>query len=122
MASCYDYTCLGCARRVSCLAGLACVCCGFGHWAVALLAATWAIVVALSRAVMGRHYLGDVTAGLLLGIVSTAVITKVSTAQPIAFAWNLIWLQKEKGSGTGKGKEKGGAGSLEQVRWVGQKG
>jgi len=27
---------------------------------------------------MGRHYLGDVVAGLLVGCVTTAIVTKVS--------------------------------------------
>lgn len=37
---------------------------------ITLLAAvtTWALVVALSRCMMGRHYLSDVIAGLLLGV------------------------------------------------------
>lgn len=65
------------SARVSCLAVLACVCCLPHHWAFALLAGLWAVAVALSRAVMGRHYLGDVLAGLLLGIVSAGVVTRV---------------------------------------------
>jgi membrane-associated phospholipid phosphatase len=36
------------------------------------------MVTALSRALMGRHYLGDVAAGLIVGFVTTAIITKVS--------------------------------------------
>lgn len=35
-------------------------------------------MTALSRALMGRHYLGDVVAGLLVGFVTTAIVTKVS--------------------------------------------
>ena len=27
---------------------------------------------------MGRHYLGDVIAGLLVGVATTAIVTKVS--------------------------------------------
>ena len=35
------------------------------------------MVTALSRALMGRHYLGDVMAGLLVGVATTAIVTKV---------------------------------------------
>lgn len=39
----------------------------------------WGLLTALSRAFMGRHYLGDVVAGLVLGLATTAVVTKVRT-------------------------------------------
>ena len=37
----------------------------------------WALTVAMSRCLMGRHYLSDVIAGLLVGLVTIGVITKV---------------------------------------------
>lgn len=70
--------------RVSCLAALACVLLGAHHWALAAGAVLWAVVVAVSRAAMGRHYLGDVTAGLLLGLVTAATVTRVGTAAAAA--------------------------------------
>ena len=40
-------------------------------------AAGWAVTVAFSRCVMGRHYLSDVIAGLLLGVLTVALVTQV---------------------------------------------
>lgn len=40
-------------------------------------AAGWAATTALSRAAMGRHYLGDVLAGLAVGALNVALLTKV---------------------------------------------
>lgn len=45
--------------------------------ALAILTTVWALTVAGSRAAMGRHYVGDVLAGLLLGLVTTATLGKV---------------------------------------------
>ena len=45
--------------------------------ALAILTTLWALSVAMSRAAMGRHYVGDVLAGLLLGLVTNATIGKV---------------------------------------------
>lgn len=42
-------------------------------WALSL----WGAVVALSRALLGRHYLGDVCGGAVVGLLNTALITKV---------------------------------------------
>jgi hypothetical protein len=39
--------------------------------------AVWALTTALSRAAMGRHYLSDVLAGLLLGAVTVGIVTRV---------------------------------------------
>ena len=39
--------------------------------------AGWALTTALSRAAMGRHYLSDVLAGLLLGVVTVGIVTRV---------------------------------------------
>lgn len=44
---------------------------------ICTLVLAWGTLTALSRAFMGRHYLGDVVAGLLLGLGTTAVVTKV---------------------------------------------
>ncbi|PSC70048.1 choline-phosphate cytidylyltransferase 2 [Micractinium conductrix] len=38
--------------------------------------AGWALATALSRAAMGRHYLSDVLAGLLLGVATVALVTR----------------------------------------------
>lgn len=47
---------------------------------VCLLAAVWGIATAASRAAMGRHYVGDVCAGIPLGILTVAIVTKVKLA------------------------------------------
>lgn len=47
------------------------------HTLLCLAAVVWALVTASSRAMMGRHYVGDVLAGALLGVMTTAVITQV---------------------------------------------
>ena len=59
------------------VAAFACV--YFSHWSnlVCILAAIWAIFTALSRAAMGRHYIGDICAGMPLGLLTVAVVTKV---------------------------------------------
>lgn len=41
-------------------------------------AGVWALTVAFSRCVMGRHYLSDVIAGLMLGVLTVALVTQVS--------------------------------------------
>ncbi|BDA46452.1 probable phospholipid phosphatase 6 [Coccomyxa sp. Obi] len=43
-------------------------------WALPIM--LWGLVTAFSRCLMGRHFLGDVLAGLLVGVLTTAVITK----------------------------------------------
>ncbi len=48
---------------------LAVVAIGMGPGWLALLLAIWAPLVALARAAMGVHYLSDVLAGMLLGVV-----------------------------------------------------
>jgi membrane-associated phospholipid phosphatase len=45
--------------------------------ALAQAVGAWALAVALSRCLMGRHFLGDILAGLLVGIMTTAVVTQV---------------------------------------------
>ncbi len=39
------------------------------------MAAIWAVLVALSRVVLGRHYATDVLGGLVLGVTVTAIST-----------------------------------------------
>lgn len=46
-------------------------------WAVPIV--VWGLVTAFSRCLMGRHFLGDVLAGLLVGVLTTAVVTQVWT-------------------------------------------
>lgn len=41
------------------------------------LAIIWALLTGFSRAVMGRHYICDVLAGLLAGTCTTALVTQV---------------------------------------------
>lgn len=63
--------------RVSYIAAYALVCTAHYSVLLSLLAVGWAVVTAFSRATMGRHYLGDVVCGVLLGLVTTAIVTKV---------------------------------------------
>jgi membrane-associated phospholipid phosphatase len=44
--------------------------------ALAAAAAAWAATLALSRCAMGRHYLGDVAAGLALGVATAGAVTR----------------------------------------------
>lgn len=46
------------------------------HHPLNLVVVIWAITVALSRCMMGRHYCSDVFAGLLLGYGTTWLLTK----------------------------------------------
>jgi membrane-associated phospholipid phosphatase len=45
---------------------------------LAAAAAVWGLTVALSRCVMGRHYLSDVVAGILVGVVTVGLVTQVN--------------------------------------------
>ncbi len=65
--------------RVSYVAAYTMVCLAQHSLLLNLLVCGWAVITALSRALMGRHYIGDVVVGLLLGILTTAVVTKVVT-------------------------------------------
>lgn len=47
------------------------------HAYAVYVACVWALTVAFSRCVMGRHYLTDVIAGLVLGIITVCILTKV---------------------------------------------
>ena len=56
---------------------LAVVAIGIGPGWLALLLAIWAPLVALARAAMGVHYLSDVLAGMLLGVVMGLLVGAV---------------------------------------------
>ena len=59
------------------VAVFACVYCYKWSILLCLLAAAWGVATALSRAAMGRHYLGDICAGMPLGVLTVAFVTKV---------------------------------------------
>lgn len=63
--------------RASFLALYALIWLSGSHLPLAIAATVLGLTIALSRCLMGRHYLGDVVAGLLLGIATTAVVTQV---------------------------------------------
>ncbi|GAB4815928.1 hypothetical protein N2152v2_002974 [Parachlorella kessleri] len=65
-----------------------------------LIALAWAVTTALSRAAMGRHYLGDVLAGLLVGVLNVAILTRVRVG--VRYGWMM-------------GVEKGALGLLHKV-------
>lgn len=56
-----------------------CITVGADHVGMKLVALTcvWAVILGLSRCLMGRHYLGDVLAGMCVGLVTVALLTKV---------------------------------------------
>lgn len=66
--------------RVSFLAAFAAVWLAPRSWLLCFLVATWALATALSRALMGRHYLSDVMAGLALGLMTATLTTRVRLA------------------------------------------
>lgn len=53
-----------------------------GSLPLSILLSFWAVSTAVSRALMGRHYLGDVCVGLLLGFVTMALVSKVHSRLP----------------------------------------
>lgn len=66
----------GHSSRVSFVALLAWVLMGQARPGLCACVAAWALATALSRAAMGRHYLSDVLAGLLLGFVTVGIVTR----------------------------------------------
>ena len=76
----YDMSQTGwCAvRRVTFLATFALMWLHARHTGVALAIVVWATATALSRCLMGRHYLGDVLAGNVTGVATAATLSKVS--------------------------------------------
>jgi hypothetical protein len=69
-------------HRVSFLAAYAVTWLASRSWLLCFLAVTWALATALSRTLMGRHYLSDVAAGLALGLVTALLVTQVRAASP----------------------------------------
>ena len=51
------------------------------HPGAAAGVAAWALALALSRAAMGRHYLSDVAAGLLVGVATTGIVTRCASGR-----------------------------------------
>ncbi|KAK9830845.1 hypothetical protein WJX74_009639 [Apatococcus lobatus] len=66
----------GHASRVVYMAAFASIVAAANGSAMGLATSLWGIVVALSRALLARHYLGDVCAGAVVGLLNTALITK----------------------------------------------
>jgi len=71
----------GHAARASLLAVMAC---GLGPAWFAILIVCWMPFVSLARVAMGLHYLSDVVAGLILGLVVGLLFL---AAQPLLMAW-----------------------------------
>ncbi|KFM24938.1 Presqualene diphosphate phosphatase [Auxenochlorella protothecoides] len=67
----------GHAARVSFIAQFLILCLGRAYPRLSFLAMYWAVSTALSRAAMGRHYLADVAAGLLVGVGTVLLVSKV---------------------------------------------
>ncbi|EIE23953.1 acid phosphatase/Vanadium-dependent haloperoxidase [Coccomyxa subellipsoidea C-169] len=59
-------------------------------WAVPII--VWGLATAFSRCLMGRHFLGDVLAGLLVGVLTTAVVTQGT------FALGGLWIPAAQAS------------------------
>lgn len=53
----------------------------------------WALITALSRAAMGRHYAGDVLAGIFVGFVNVLLLTKVHGSFLCFLAYIMKWFQ-----------------------------
>ncbi|KAL4435432.1 hypothetical protein ABPG77_006194 [Micractinium sp. CCAP 211/92] len=66
----------GHSSRVSFVALLAWVLLGQTRPGLCACVAAWALATAFSRAAMGRHYLSDVLAGLLLGVATVGIVTR----------------------------------------------
>ncbi|KAL3162311.1 hypothetical protein ABBQ32_009998 [Trebouxia sp. C0010 RCD-2024] len=66
----------GHASRAFYVAAFACV--YLRQWSLwlCLLVVIWGITTAASRAAMGRHYVGDVCAGIPLGLFTVAIVTQ----------------------------------------------
>ncbi|MDD5370395.1 MAG: phosphatase PAP2 family protein [Anaerolineaceae bacterium] len=63
---------------------LAVVALGIGPTWFALLIAFWAPLVSVARVMMGVHYLSDIVAGLVIGVIMGVLIL---LAQPLIIAW-----------------------------------
>lgn len=74
------------ACRAAFLALFAAACLADAQPAIATAVVVWGAVVALSRCLMGRHFMGDILAGLLVGVATTAVVTQVCYTEPSFWA------------------------------------
>jgi undecaprenyl-diphosphatase len=63
---------------------LAVVALGIGPTWFALLMVIWAPVVSVARVVMGVHYVSDIVAGLVIGVIMGVLIL---LAQPLLMTW-----------------------------------
>lgn len=64
--------------RASFIALFAAVCWGHTSRPLAAAVLAWGLATAVSRALLGRHFLGDVVAGCCVGAATTAAVTRVS--------------------------------------------
>lgn len=55
-----------------------------------LLLATWSIVVCFSRVLLGRHHVGDILGGIVLGILEYKLMTFLWMTPETAYS--LFWL------------------------------
>ena len=80
----------GLCCRAAYVAAFICMCCAGVSPALCLIVSFWAAIVAVSRAALGRHYAGDVLAGLLVGIINMGFTTR-GTYNPTGF-----WVDAEQ--------------------------
>ena len=52
-----------------------------GNTSFTALILAWGLLTSFSRVLLGRHYLGDVIAGVLLGVVITGLVTQVGETE-----------------------------------------
>ena len=70
--------------RAAYVAAFTCICSAGVSPALCWGVSFWAAIVAVSRAALGRHYAGDVLAGLLVGIINMGFTTR-GTYSPAGF-------------------------------------
>ena len=76
--------------RAAYVAAFVCICCAGTSPPLCWMVSFWAAIVAVSRAALGRHYAGDVLAGLLVGIINMG-FTTCGTYSPAGF-----WVDAEQ--------------------------
>mmetsp|Transcript_31401 Transcript_31401/g.68658 ORF Transcript_31401/g.68658 Transcript_31401/m.68658 type:complete len:198 (+) Transcript_31401:137-730(+) len=64
----------GHSSRCMFIASMAYICIPDTFWF--MVVAAWSVMTAMSRVVLGRHYLGDVTVGSMLGISLAAILSQ----------------------------------------------
>lgn len=67
--------------RAMFIASFACMCMEKGNTSFTALILAWGLLTSFSRVLLGRHYLGDVIAGVLLGVVITGLVTQVGETE-----------------------------------------